>query len=162
MDSTARRTVTRKNEVLFPEISKALEKGETWEITVKGTSMLPTIVGGRDLVVLKASHCYSKDDIVLFDYHRKSGTVTLLHRIIRIEGDNVVIRGDGVAESVERCRLSDIRGKVTTILRKGEKAIDPYSRGQIFRLRLWNALRPLRRYILFLYRHLPWMIKYFN
>ncbi|MDY6278070.1 MAG: S24/S26 family peptidase [Bacteroidales bacterium] len=145
-----------KNEEMFPEVSKMLEDGHKVTIPVKGVSMLPTIVGERDLVVLEASQSYKKDDIVLFCL----GGRWILHRVIKADGDHFVIRGDGVLKNVEKCTPAHIKGRVETILRKGKTAVNPYSTWQLLKLRIWNLLRPLRRYLLFIYRHLPWIRKY--
>ncbi|MBQ9185882.1 MAG: S24/S26 family peptidase [Bacteroidales bacterium] len=149
-----------KNEEMFPEVSKMLEDGHKVTIPVKGYSMLPTIVGERDLVVLEASDHYSKNDIVLFCL----GGKWILHRVIKVDaaGERFAIRGDGIARSQEHCRKSDIKGRVVTILKKGNKPVNPYSGWQLFRLGLWNMLRPIRRYILYIYRHLPWKARYFR
>ena len=145
-----------KNEEMFPEVSKMLEDGFSVTIPVKGFSMLPTIVAERDLVVLEAAPSYRKDDIVLFCLAGR----WILHRVIRVDGEAFTIRGDGILRNVEKCFRGDIRGRAVTILRKGTKPVNPYSRRQILRLRLWNLLRPFRRYLLYLYRHLPWISKY--
>ena len=147
-----------KNEEMFLEVSKMLEDGHRVTIPVKGVSMLPTIVGERDLVVLEASDQYKKDDIVLFCLQGK----WILHRIIKADADSFIIRGDGIWLRTEHCFKQNIKGRAVFILRRGKKSVDPYSRWQIFRLRVWNLLMPLRRYILYIYRHLPWMRKYFK
>ena len=150
--------IVLKNEEMFPEVSKMLDDGHKVTIPVKGVSMLPTIVGERDLVILEKSDVYSRDDIVLFCL----GGRWILHRVIKADGDHFIIRGDGVLANVEKCTSAHIRGRVITILRKGGKPVDPYGRWQLFKLRVWNMLRPVRRYLLYIYRHLPWMAKYFR
>ena len=150
--------IVLKNEEMFPEVSRMLEDGHKVTIPVKGVSMLPTIVGERDLVILEKSAVYKKDDIVLFCL----GGRWILHRVIKTDGDIFIIRGDGILSNVEKCTAAHIRGHVTTILRKGRKPIDPYGCWQLFKLRVWNLLRPVRRYLLYIYRHLPWTAKYFR
>ena len=150
--------IVLKNEEMFPEVSKMLEDGHKVTIPVKGVSMLPTIVGERDLVVLEKSQSYSKDDIVLFCL----GGRWIRHRVIKADGDHFIIRGDGVLSNVEKCTAAHIRGRVITILKKGRKPVNPYGGWQIFKIRVWNLLRPMRRYLLYIYRHLPWMARYFR
>ena len=147
------------NEEMFSRVDAFLSQGRIVTIPVKGLSMLPFIVGERDLAVLEKSEVYKKDDIVLFCL----GGRWILHRIIGFEADGAVavIRGDGVLSATEHCPMDKISGKVVTLLRKGKKPINPYSGMMKLALRVWNFFRPLRRYILYIYRHLPWMRKYF-
>lgn len=147
------------NEEMFTHVSGMLAQGKRVTIPVKGCSMLPTIVGERDLVELEAFDTYSPGDIVLFIL----GGRWILHRILRFDArGNAVIRGDGVPSGCEICPPEGIKGKAVAIIRKGRKPFNPYTPMRMFRLRLWNLLRPFRRYILFAYRHLPWNRKYFK
>ncbi len=147
-----------KNEEMFPEVAEMLAQGRQVTIPVKGVSMLPFIVGERDLVVLEAAHQYKKDDIVLFCI----GGRWILHRIIEVGPKGPVIRGDGILKNVERPLWSNIHGRAVSVLRHGKKPVNPYSGLNIFLLRCWNLLRPVRRYLLYIYRHLPWNKKYFK
>ena len=146
------------NEEMFSQVAGLLAQGKNVTIPVKGLSMLPFIVGERDLVVLEPYSSWTINDIVLFQIHGR----WILHRIIGFDGDIAIIKGDGVLVNKERCPIPQLVGHVKTILRKGTKEIDPYSKRSLRRLRFWNRLRPFRRYILFAYRHLPWMRKYFK
>ena len=51
---------------------------------------------------------------------------------------------------------SQIYGRAVRILRDGTRPVDPYSPGELRKVHLWQRIRPLRRYLLFVYRHLPW------
>ena len=133
---------------MFPEVAEMLAQGRQVTIPVKGVSMLPFIVGERDLVVLEAAQQYKKDDIVLFCI----GGRWILHRIIEV----------GPKGHVERPLWSNIHGRAVSVLRHGKKPVNPYSGLNIFLLRCWNLLRPVRRYLLYIYRHLPWNKKYFK
>ena len=159
MSASGIKKLVVSNEEMFSQVDAFLTQGRTVTIPVKGLSMLPFIVGERDLAVLEKSEVYKKDDIVLFCL----GGRWILHRIIGFEADGAVavIRGDGVLSSTEHCPMGKISGKVVTILKKGKKTINPYSRTSKLALRVWSFLRPMRRYILYIYRHLPWMKKYF-
>lgn len=77
-----------------------------------------------------------------------------MHRILRIENHQAVIQGDGVARNMEICSLDDIYGRVTQILKNGKTPIDPYSESMKRKVAQWMRFRPIRRYILFVYRHL--------
>lgn len=147
------------NDILFPQVEELLSKGKKVIIPVKGLSMLPLIVGERDLVELEAAPGYAPGDIVLF----RLGGRWILHRLLRFDDrGNAIIRGDGVRSGCEVCPPEKILGKAVSILRKGRRRFNPYTGPRMFQFRVWEMLRPFRRYILFLYRHLPWMRKYFR
>lgn len=152
------------NDELFGRVVEVLRSGRQVTIPVKGYSMLPFIRGEKDLVVLEpvcggsvndaesVDSDLRKGDIVLFHY---SGRY-ILHRVVAIDGDSVEIQGDGVVRNREHCDLQHIYGRVVKILRCGEKAVNPYSAWQKFLLWWWNLLLPGRRYLLAVYRRLPW------
>ncbi len=142
-----------KNDPFFAEVVRMLGEGKRVRIPVKGYSMLPFIRGEKDEVWLEAPGEELKvDDIVLFHYKGRY----IMHRIIKISvEEGIVIRGDGVPETCEYPSREEICGKVTAIIRNG-KDCDPYASGELRRVHLWQRLRPIRRYLLFIYRHFPW------
>lgn len=145
------------NDTFFADVIQVLEQGKRVTIPVKGFSMLPFIRGSKDLVVLEKSDGNVKaDDIVLFHMGPMDGGRYVMHRIISVDGDKVDIMGDGVPKNHEHVRRSQILAKAVTILRSGKRPVDPYSPGQLRLVHFWQWLRPVRRYILFVYRHLPW------
>ena len=145
------------NDTFFADVLRVLGQGSRVTIPVKGFSMLPFIRGGKDLVVLeKAGDVLKVDDIVLFHVGPDDGGRYVMHRIISIDGDAVDIMGDGVPENHEHVRRHQILAKAVEILRGGKRSVDPYSPGQLRLVHFWQGIRPLRRYILFVYRHLPW------
>ena len=145
------------NETFFADVLQVLDEGKRVTIPVKGYSMLPFIRGGKDLVVLeKAGDILKADDIVLFRYGLPDGGRYVMHRILSIDGDRLDIMGDGVPYSHEHVRRNQVLAKAVTILRGGKRPVDPYSPGQLRLVHFWQWLRPVRRYLLFIYRHLPW------
>lgn len=145
------------NDTFFADVLRVLGQGRRVTIPVKGFSMLPFIRGGKDLVVLeKAGDMLKADDIVLFHVGPDDGGRYVMHRILSIDGDAVDIMGDGVPENHEHVRRHQILAKAVEILRGGKRSVDPYSPGQLRLVHFWQGIRPLRRYILFVYRHLPW------
>jgi len=155
------------NDVLFAQVIESLKQGKEVTIPVKGTSMLPFIRGERDLVILEpVEACTAEsgprrsvkaDDIVLFRYCGRY----ILHRILWVKDGEAEIQGDGVVANHEHCSLDAVYGRVRTILKNGKEPVDPYSSASLRRLRLWNFLKPIRRYILGVARRLPWTKKYF-
>jgi len=141
------------NEEFFAPVLEMLDAGHRVTIPVKGYSMLPFIRGQKDLVVLeKAGEDVRPDDIVLF----RCGGRYVMHRILSVDGDAVDIMGDGVPFNHEHVTRNQILARAVTILRNGEKAVDPYAPSELRKVHLWQRIRPLRRYILYIYRHLPW------
>lgn len=152
--------LTINNDEFFASVKEMLASGHDVTIPVKGYSMLPFIRGGKDLVVLRSPGEVKKDDIVLFHVGPEEGGRYVMHRIISVDGKNVDIMGDGVPKNHEYVTIENIVGKAICILRGGKKPIDPYSKSELRKVHLWQRLLPLRRYILFVYRHLPWNRKW--
>ena len=145
------------NDTFFADVLQVLDKGKRVTIPVKGYSMLPFIRGGKDLVVLeKAGDALKADDIVLFHVGPADGGRYVMHRILSVHGDAVDIMGDGVPKAHEHVQRGQILAKAVEIIRSGKRSVDPYSPGQLRLVHFWQRLRPVRRYILFIYRHLPW------
>ena len=145
------------NDTFFVDVLQVLDQGKRVTIPVKGFSMLPFIRGGKDLVTLeKAGDVLKADDIVLFHLGPMDGGRYVMHRVLSINGDEVDIMGDGVPKNHEHVRRNQILAKAVEILRSGKRSVDPYSPRQLWLVHFWQRLCPLRRYILFIYRHLPW------
>ena len=141
------------NDEFFSQVLESLDNGLTATIPVKGFSMLPFIRGGKDLVTLeKATGEIKRDDIVLF----YMGGRYIMHRVLKAEAGKYDIQGDGVWLGHEHPSRDQILAKATTIIRAGKTPVDPYSQKQLRRVHAWQRLGKLRRYILFIYRHLPW------
>ncbi len=141
------------NDIYFGHVEGQLAQGNHVLIPLKGISMYPFIRNGEDKVLLKAVTSdtpLAKLDVILFKYRGKH----ILHRIISIKGDSYTMQGDGVYASREFCTRKDILGKAVEVHRfssgKGYKIIPTNSSGWKFLSGLWNLLRPLRRYFLFM------------
>lgn len=145
------------NEEFFARVLEQLEAGHTVTIPVKGFSMLPFIRGTKDLVVLQKREApVKRDDIVLFRYRGRY----VLHRVISTGAEKVEIQGDGVYSGKEYPPMEDIFAKVITIIRDGKREVNPYAPQELSLVHAWQSLGTLRRYILFIYRHLPWNVKW--
>ncbi|MDR2823993.1 MAG: S24/S26 family peptidase [Prevotellaceae bacterium] len=142
---------TIANNLFFSEIERILATGENVSITVKGRSMTPLLRNGRDAVVLSPANvrALKVGQIVLFRHRERH----LLHRIVKIDGENLVIQGDGTRNTEDAMR-SDVVGVVVTIIRKnGGKIILPNG-WESFYFRIWQILKPFRRYLLAIYRRI--------
>ena len=136
---------TIANEVLLEDAAVLMEEGREVCFTPLGNSMLPFIRGGRDSVRLRKQDSVAVGDIILA---RLPGPRYVLHRVIGTDGGHITLMGDGNIRGTERCPAADVLGTVTAIEKNG-KARKP-GKG-----RLWRFLRPVRRYLLAIYRRLP-------
>ena len=136
---------TIANEVLLEDAAALMNEGREVTFTPLGSSMLPFIRGGRDNVVLSKKDNIEVGDIVLA---RLAGPRYVLHRVIKRDGDALTLMGDGNIAGTESCTVADIMGTAVEIGRDGKTVIPG-------KAKLWMALKPIRRYILAIYRRLP-------
>jgi hypothetical protein len=83
-----------------------------------------------------------------------NGTHYVVHRIIRIDGDHITLMGDGNIAGTEHCLRSDVKAIATHVVDAKGEIHDLYNRWRQWGARLWFLLRPVRRYILAIYRRL--------
>ena len=136
------------NDAWLGEVSQMLREGKPYAIYVKGYSMRPFIEHTRDRVFLEKRDSYNVGDAVLAQI---APGHYVLHRIIEKQGDNLTLQGDGNLEQVEYCREQDVSGVVTQYIRP-HRTIPADDPKLVRRIRLWRKLRPLRRYLLFIYK----------
>lgn len=138
------------NDILIPEIERLLKDGKEVRFTPSGVSMRPFIEGDRDSVILTSlSRSPRIGDILLVRIESNSpmSPTFVLHRLVRIEGDTLVLQGDGNLLGEERCGASDIIGIVKRIESPSGRR-KPLTRG-----RLWYHMRRWRWFLLKIYRH---------
>lgn len=142
---------------IIEEAIRLVDEGVSVTLPVEGRSMLPFIVGGRDSVVLEkvsnvarhvptASRRLRKGDVVLAWVE---GRRYVVHRIIAIDRGRVTLMGDGNLAGTERCDIGDVKALVTGVVDDLGRARSLYKRW-----RLWLWLRPIRRYLLAIYRRI--------
>ncbi|MDO4757655.1 MAG: S24/S26 family peptidase [Rikenellaceae bacterium] len=135
------------NELFFAEIETLLSEGLKAEFMLLGNSMRPLLRNGRDTVIIAPTT--EQDPLVgevyLFRYRGRH----MLHRLHRIEGEILVMRGDGNYRIEERCRAKDLVGRLVCVRCKSGREIDCSGRAWRLKSRLWCALpAELRRIIL--------------
>lgn len=145
--------ITVPNPVLIRSASEMLKEGHSVILRPRGNSMLPFIHGQYDNVKLEILAEVKVGDIVLAEIDTDR---FVLHRVFEKDGDDLTLMGDGNCSGVEHCTVDNVIGTVTEIIRHNGHSVDPHSRIEMRRARTWRRLRPLRRYILGLYRRLPW------
>ena len=105
----------------------------------RGVSMEPMLHENRDLVIIQAPVSrLQKYDVALY----KRGDAYVLHRVIGVEKDHYLIRGDNTYR-IEQVPDRAVIGVLTSFRRK-EKEITTHSRGYIRYSRLWQAIYPVR------------------
>ena len=102
---------------MWPFISEMLANGGDFSLLPNGTSMLPLIRPGEDLVTIVAPKELKKDDIVLFV--RKTGQF-VLHRIVSMKNGLCNMIGDNQKTIEFKIPVEDIVAKVKYIHRNGE------------------------------------------
>ena len=137
------------NDILIPELARLLSEGKEVRFTPSGVSMRPFIEGDKDSVILEpVTDAPRRGDMILAQVQTLCGRQTyVLHRLVRIEDDTFVLQGDGNLGGEEYCKRGDIIGRVKLIESpKGRKK--PITRGY-----LWFWLKPVRKWLLKIYRH---------
>lgn len=110
----------------------------------KGTSMLPLLREGRDVMIIKKKKegkRFRKGDAVLFE--RRNGDL-VLHRISDVLRGGYLIIGDNCTEK-EHVKEKQVLGIMTGVIRDGKKTVkvtDP-----MYRLYLlaWTSIFPVRK-----------------
>lgn len=138
------RKVVLSNDSFFIEVVSILSKGGTVTIPVKGSSMLPFIVGGRDKVVLEKKQNVRRGDIVLALINEKD---YVLHRVYDIQGNILILMGDGNCSVYERCLFNSVCGTVNIIVRDG-KNVYVNRKSERLKAKIWKMLLPFRPYLL--------------
>lgn len=146
------RTVSVPNEVLLAQVGELIAGGHQVTIKVRGNSMNPFFVDRRDDVTLSP---FTKRDLCVgaVVLARDATGRFILHRIVRKEGNDITMMGDGNWRGVEHTTPSDVIGLVTGGIRKGKK-ISCTGLGWDVYSWAWMRLRPVRRWLLAAWRRL--------
>ena len=151
INSTETNKVQFENAIFLPEIVKMLNEGHTVTLTLRGNSMRPFLEDCRDKALFVKPTTIAVGDPVLAEIAPKH---FVLHRIVAINGEAVTLLGDGNL-STEHCQKKDIVGAVIGFYRKGRTTLDRTD-GWKWRCYsyVWTSLRPIRRYLLGVYRRI--------
>lgn len=153
MQSDISQDIARKciaNEILLSHVAHYISEGRSVTLTVRGNSMNPFLVDGRDQITLSpfVEKELQPGAVILA---RESGGRLLLHRVIHRQGEVLTMLGDGNIGYTEKTCVSDVIGIMTKTIRKGkeyacnERAWQWYSS-------LWIKLRPIRKELLIFFR----------
>lgn len=139
------------NAEFLPLAISYLETKDSVKIPLKGYSMRPFLESERDYAALGKAHAPVVGEPVLALLPDKRW---VLHRIVKVEGDNITLLGDGNL-SPEYCKASDIKASIIGFYRKNRNTIDRVDgkKWKIYSF-FWMHLFPIRRWMLLLYRML--------
>jgi hypothetical protein len=138
-----------KDITILEEAIRLVGEGRKVIFPVNGASMLPFIIGGRERVELENPAELRVGDVVLAWV---DGCRYVVHRIIVVAGNRLVLQGDGNTHGVERCSMDDVKAKVTHVVDMQGRRRWLYTPWRRFAARLWYYLKPIRRYLLAIYR----------
>jgi len=139
------------NNIFFENAEQLLSEGKTVELRCFGRSMQPYMRGdGKEIIIASP---FSPDElspgtIVLFRYHGRH----ICHRIIRRNGERLLIQGDGVVNKQEHATISDVLGIIRTVIRRDKKPVSTQSKSAQRYWRYWRLLSPIRICLLLVYR----------
>ena len=131
------------------EALRLVQKGVTVTFPVTGQSMLPFIIGGKESVILHRPGLIAVGDVVLAWV---DGNRYVVHRIIKLDYDRVTLMGDGNVKGTEHCLLKDVKARVTHVVDAKDRTHYLYNRWRMLGAKVWYWLRPIRRYLLAIYR----------
>ncbi|MBQ2559903.1 MAG: S24/S26 family peptidase [Fibrobacter sp.] len=134
---------------IIAEAIKLVGEGVSVTFPVAGRSMRPFIVGGKESVVLVKPESVCVGDVVLAFVDNSRYVV---HRVIRINGENVTLMGDGNLVGVEHCKVPDVKAIATHAVNARGKLrsfANPLRRAAAW---AWVRLRPVRKWLLLAYR----------
>ncbi len=140
------------SEILFSAVCGELRQGRKASFTVTGISMWPFLAHDRDQVIIAACDPASLKvgDIILFQTPLKN---YMLHRVTGLKTGLFETTGDGNCFRDGWFPSPCLRGRVETIVRKGNK-IDCNSLRWRTLFSLWMFLFPVRRQLLRLLRRI--------
>ncbi len=141
-------TIKLSNTELLAGVETLSAEGFSVTLKIQGNSMFPFLMNERDSVVLHPVDRLEKGDIVLARLPNKH---YVLHRIQKVTQTHVYLMGDGNIYEDPPCKHSDIVSKAKFIIRNGRQ-IDCYTSKERLKVHLWNTLKPIRRYLLAIWR----------
>lgn len=121
---------------VLDNIEHLVAVGESFELHVKGYSMLPMLGYGDDIIIVRRVD--TKECIVgrIAMFRGMRGQI-IVHRVLSVEKERVVLRGDGNIIQTEECQRGEIIGVVDKVRRESGKVVDCTTPKWRRRERLW-------------------------
>lgn len=149
MEEKSTNIVELPNEIFLKEVRALIAEGRDVTLRVRGVSMRPFLEDRRDKIVLTGLHrAPIVGDAVLAEI---APGKYVYHRIVRIDGDKVTLRGDGNVYGTEQCRMKDVAAATKQLIRKG-RGYSPDGRAWRCYSALWPEWPLARRVLLKIYR----------
>lgn len=143
---------TIANYIFIEKVRELLNEDKQVSIRVKGRSMTPFLIDGRDSVRL-INPVHSPVEVGKIALAETLEGVYVLHRVIGLREGVVTLMGDGNLDVVERVPLSQVIGVVVSVERNGRK-IECSRVDWRFWSWVWYHLLPFRKILLKQYRRL--------
>ena len=137
------------DEQIIRDAVSLVDEGLAVTMLVKGRSMLPFILGGRESVVLTRPGEIRPGDVVLA---RIDGRRYVLHRVMEVSPERVELMGDGNIAGREVCRPEDVLARADEVVGADGRHRRLDSSRQRRLARLWRRLLPVRRWLLAVYK----------
>ena len=137
------------NKQLLPQVLNLINEGHTVTLPLRGYSMRPFLEDGRDKALLTHTDRYRVGDVVLAEV---APGHYVLHRLIHLTAQQAVLLGDGNLKT-ETCTPQDLKAIAIGFYRHGTTRLDRTSdrKWKVYSW-WWTRLRPVRRYLLFVWR----------
>ena len=149
MEEKTPHIVELPNEQFLKEVRTLIAEGHDVTLRVRGVSMRPFLEDRRDKIVLTCLHRKPiVGDAVLAEI---APGKYVYHRIVKIDGDKVTLRGDGNVYGTEQCRMEDVAAATRRLIRKGRE-YSPEGRAWRCYSKLWPEWPLARRVLLKMYR----------
>ena len=143
----------KDDSLILAEAIRMVKSGVSVTFPVNGRSMLPFIVGGCDSVILEKPKELRRGDVVLALVKTNSPEKHyVVHRIVSLNGEHVVLMGDGNLALREYCDVSDVCAKVICVVKPNGKKYAMAAWRFRIAAKIWYILLPIRRYLLWIYR----------
>lgn len=137
------------DEVIIQEAIRLVDEGVSVTFPVRGRSMLPFIIGGRESVILSRPINVEKGTVVLAWV---DGSRYVVHRVIEKHDNRLTLMGDGNLIGKEHCSITDVKAVATHVVDVKGHRHSLYSPCRTKGAQLWFSFLPVRRYLLFIYR----------
>lgn len=144
------------NNDILRDLIKLVNEGHRVTLPVKGNSMLPFIIGDKESVELVKPKTVAVGDVVLAWINDSR---YVIHRVIQVNGEHVQLMGDGNLTNDEYCLTDDVKARAEYVIGQNGKKHYLYSKRRMQASHLWWKIKPLRRYILAIYRR-TWLKMY--
>ena len=140
------------NDVFFEAVKEEILQGKQVRLRARGQSMMPFITGDKDDIVLKqiVKSSFHKGAILLVQLSEKR---YVAHRVYRIKGNMLTLKGDGNLRLTEHCTCDDAIAEIVAVIRNGTTIKKGSFKWNASRY-LWPSNHFLRRVLLGVQRKL--------